>query len=112
MKPSTLILLIFLTIVFLYVVVIFKTFTNTSNNVQNSAREISPPLDASIISELEKRIAYEHAKFLDVSEKFESVRLQMKSLITELESLHQHENQIISHSGHHEDGAATSTLLK
>lgn len=89
MKSSPTILLVFITIVFFYVVILFQGFSpestrNNSRAPQNTIH-LPPPLDTSVITELEKRISDEHAKVLSRDDQLSYLEAQQQKLRKERE---------------------------
>jgi hypothetical protein len=84
MKASSSILLVFITIVFFYVVVIFRVFTPgpVSNTIRAPSTILSlpPPLDTSVITELEGRIHAEHTIVLQQKDKIFSLGVDQQKL--------------------------------
>ena len=86
MKSSSAILLLFITIVFFYVVILFQGFgergsvRHVSSNSNSLSLSIPPPLDTGVITELEKRIATEHAKVLQHEEKYSALEEEQQKL--------------------------------
>ena len=80
MKTNSVIVLVFFSVVFVYVVLIFRTFTpapdSTTVGLQQRSVNLPPPLDTALIAELEGRISAEHSAVLKYKEQLSSLQDQ------------------------------------
>jgi hypothetical protein len=100
MKASSIVLLVLLSIVLLYVVIIFHVYVLTPKlNINRESgtilQNISPPLDTSVIIELENRIATEHATVLHQGDQLAAQAEEKQQLLT------QHEDDLTTLQTHH-----------
>ena len=86
MKASSTLLLVLITIVFLYIVVILQVSPPANSRGYQPSLALPPPLDTGIIIKLEEHIAAEHATVLRQNEELTSLQTQHADDLQTLQS--------------------------